>query len=143
MPETLIALPPVSHEQAYRLKKLGFDLNCSDYYFLTTPKHTPSKDIQHGTIAQNHNSKIDSEGWFDYCSAPSVSLALAWLWEKYKVFVAINLGMNNEHIIGFRFDCWDNLINLNTPKTVYQQPSEAQAKSLTYALDLVDTKTIK
>ena len=61
----------VTYKQARRLKELGFDWRCINYYDGTN-KHTIYTDIEY----RNFNNSAN------YLSAPSLALAQKWLREK-------------------------------------------------------------
>jgi hypothetical protein len=73
----------VSCEQAEKLKKLGFDWECSQIYASETDFHNQTKK---GEIYEGVNYKNSYGG--DY-TAPTVALALKWLRDEKYIFAYI------------------------------------------------------
>lgn len=85
----------VSKEVAILLKKLNFDLECFYHY------NFKDKNILEHEIYDKHIVKV-SDLLINYCNyhysylAPSQSLALKWLREKYNVVIIIGIDIDFE-----------------------------------------------
>ena len=95
----------VTFEQAKRLKELGFNFACREYY--------DSKAIFYYDAVQawdiDHNSEYISKGGYDRISAPTVSLALKWFRDVKKAIYIIALNEVEAvycgEILGIDVDC--------------------------------------
>jgi hypothetical protein len=82
----------VTHEQAQRLKQLGFNWECETFYI------DGNIDNSHNMINYNNNEGLfwnkddyDEEATDDgYCSAPTVALALKWMRDEKGIRCAVN-----------------------------------------------------
>lgn len=84
-----------SFEVSKMLKEKGFDWDCITYYVDSEPNN-----VKYSMLFENNTT------WEERCySAPTHQMAMAWLREKYGIFIAIN---NDD--LDFNWQCYD-LIN--------------------------------
>jgi len=99
----------VTFEQAKKLKEIGFDIECREWYNFN--KYSDKEDaLIHGREFKNWNILDHLNSVVGYASAPTISDALQWIREKKSIPCAVYIG--NDGGIFYRGDFYHDLENL-------------------------------
>jgi hypothetical protein len=79
-------LKEVSPELALKLKDIGFNIPCKDWYYRPNPVES---------ILHNDNTEFDYNSSAHNCSAPTLALTQSWMWKENKLWVEIMIWEHN------------------------------------------------
>ena len=84
----------VSYSQAVKLKELGFDWECLYFYPITS-----CLGIKRNCSHANFNSfemSFNCDKYGEIFSAPRLDQAVAWIWDKYKLWIEVTIKAHND-----------------------------------------------
>ena len=138
----MIAEDYVSFEIAKLLKEKGFDGECQGYYEVPT-KLSSQKDVrkQLNALPKNWNEYNKECVVCEYISIPTHQMALKWLREVHKIYIAVNVGcdVDNENYVFYS----PMIVKLNNKSVEYiesfgeDDEFDSNEKAVEAALDYI------
>lgn len=118
----------VSFEIAKLLKEAGFDKpSCNLYHFKTN-------ELMYKPINGIVMIKIDNHNLTNHISAPTIAEVIMWIYEKYKVWVVINITISSD----WYFELYDlnskRNAEIKVDANLYNSPSEAYEAAIKHYL---------
>lgn len=128
----------VPYEIAVKLKQLGFSKECRDFYMFSKENPEKQDSLVYGKDFKNHNILDHLNIIVGYASAPTVSEALQWTREKYKIVCAVEV----DYYDGFYYTGkWtDRVINKFEYTNSFDEHNEAESALLDELLTYLEQK---
>ena len=142
----------VSFEQAQRLKELGFDWKVracyrqklildEDSHYFTEPKFVHNDTMRKRWTTNYNDNRCGGCTGMCFCSAPTLSQAQKWLYEKFGLWIEIIFEIKKE---SFEYNIFNKVDNIKKSffnpwvKIIYDTPEEALSAGIDKTLEILN-----